>query len=128
MVFFLDEDIRTPMRGYRLRQQEYFVQNDWRARRDLTLNLGVRYGFFGVWREVNNALSNLFAVTLKQGGKTMADIFHQFPIKASGQQVFQAVATPTGLDAWWTPRSSGQPTVGQPGSSGLAQNMTGAQL
>jgi hypothetical protein len=52
----------TPMRGYRSRQQEYFVQNDWRARRDLTLNLGVRYSFFGVWREVNNALSNLFAV------------------------------------------------------------------
>lgn len=52
----------TPMRGYRSRQQEYFVQNDWRVRRDLTLNLGVRYSFFGVWREVNNALSNLFAV------------------------------------------------------------------
>ncbi len=52
----------TPMRGYRSRQQEYFVQNDWRVRRDLTLNLGLRYSFFGVWSEVNNALSNLFAV------------------------------------------------------------------
>lgn len=52
----------TPMRGYRSRQQEYFAQNDWRLRRDLTLNLGVRYSFFGVWREVNDALSNLFAV------------------------------------------------------------------
>jgi hypothetical protein len=52
----------TPMRGYRSRQQEYFVQNDWRLRRDLTLNLGLRYSLFGVWREVNNALSNLFAV------------------------------------------------------------------
>jgi hypothetical protein len=52
----------TPMRGYRSRQQEYFIQNDWRVRRDLTLNLGLRYSFFGVWREVNNALSNLFAV------------------------------------------------------------------
>ncbi len=52
----------TPMRGYRSRQQEYFAQNDWRLRRNLTLNLGVRYSFFGVWREVNNALSNLFAV------------------------------------------------------------------
>ncbi|MDX2032228.1 MAG: carboxypeptidase regulatory-like domain-containing protein [Blastocatellia bacterium] len=52
----------TPMRGYRSRQQEYFVQNDWRAHRNLTLNLGLRYSFFGVWSEVNNALSNLFAV------------------------------------------------------------------
>jgi Carboxypeptidase regulatory-like domain len=52
----------TPMRGYRSRQQEYFVQNDWRVRRDLMLNLGLRHSFYGVWREVNNALSNLFAV------------------------------------------------------------------
>jgi hypothetical protein len=52
----------TPMRGYRSRQQEYFAQNDWRVRRDLTLNLGVRYSLYGVWSEANNALSNLFAV------------------------------------------------------------------
>ena len=42
----------------------------------------------------------------------MADIFHQFQIKASGQKVFQAVSTPTGLDVWWTMRSSGQPAAG----------------
>jgi len=42
----------------------------------------------------------------------MADIFHQFPIKASKQQVFQAVATPTGLESWWTLRSSGETAAG----------------
>jgi hypothetical protein len=52
----------TPMRGYRTRHQEYFVQNDWRVSPNLTLNLGLRYSYFGVFREVNNALSNLFAV------------------------------------------------------------------
>jgi hypothetical protein len=52
----------TPMRGYRTRQQEYFVQNDWRVSPNLTLNLGLRYSYYGVFREVNNALSNLFAV------------------------------------------------------------------
>ncbi len=30
----------------------------------------------------------------------MADIFHQFPIKAARQNVFAAIATPAGLDAW----------------------------
>jgi hypothetical protein len=53
---------RTPMRGYRSRQHEYFAQNDWRVLPNVTLNLGLRYSYFGVWREVNNALSNLFAV------------------------------------------------------------------
>jgi uncharacterized protein YndB with AHSA1/START domain len=42
----------------------------------------------------------------------MADIFHHFPIKASRQQVFQAIATPAGLDAWWTKRSSGKAVEG----------------
>jgi uncharacterized protein YndB with AHSA1/START domain len=42
----------------------------------------------------------------------MADIFHQFPIKASPEQVFEAVTTPEGLDAWWTKRSTGKPVEG----------------
>jgi uncharacterized protein YndB with AHSA1/START domain len=42
----------------------------------------------------------------------MADILHCFPIKAPRQQVFLAVATPAGLDSWWTKRSSGQPQPG----------------
>jgi len=43
----------------------------------------------------------------------MADIFHHFPIKASVQKVFDGVATPVGLDAWWTLRSSGKPVIGE---------------
>ncbi len=39
----------------------------------------------------------------------MADIFHHFPIKAPLRQVFQAVSSPAGLDAWWTKGSSGEP-------------------
>ncbi len=42
----------------------------------------------------------------------MADIFHQFPIKASSKQVFQAISTPAGLDTWWTKRSAGNPEEG----------------
>ena len=42
----------------------------------------------------------------------MPNIFHQFPISASSQKVFQAVSTPVGLDAWWTRDSAGRPEEG----------------
>jgi uncharacterized protein YndB with AHSA1/START domain len=42
----------------------------------------------------------------------MPDIFHDLPIKASLDRVFQAVSTPQGLDCWWTERSEGKPTDG----------------
>ena len=39
----------------------------------------------------------------------MADILHDFLIKAPVVRVFEAVSTPRGLDCWWTRRSAGQP-------------------
>jgi len=42
----------------------------------------------------------------------MADILHVFPIRAAPARVFEGVATPAGLDAWWTLRSSGMPIPG----------------
>jgi uncharacterized protein YndB with AHSA1/START domain len=42
----------------------------------------------------------------------MSDILHEFPVRASPDQVFRAVATPAGLDEWWTLWSSGEPVVG----------------
>lgn len=32
----------------------------------------------------------------------MADIVHNFPIKAPTDKVFEAITTPNGLDSWWT--------------------------
>lgn len=52
----------TPMRGWRGWQEEFFVQGDWRATRSFTLNLGLRYSYFSVYREVRNFASNLYAV------------------------------------------------------------------
>lgn len=43
----------------------------------------------------------------------MPDISHDFPISAPAERVFQAVSTPTGLDTWWTKRSSGEPAEGE---------------
>lgn len=42
----------------------------------------------------------------------MADIVHEFLVKASAERVFEAASTPAGLDAWWTKRSSGRPVLG----------------
>ena len=44
---------------------------------------------------------------------TMADIFHQFPINAPLDKVFEAVSTPAALDAWWTRHSSGKASEGE---------------
>lgn len=62
----------TAMRGYRTTQQEYFTQADWRVRRDVTLNLGLRYSDFGPYTEVNGALSNLYAID--SSGKPVANV------------------------------------------------------
>lgn len=42
----------------------------------------------------------------------MSDIFLSFPVNAPIEQVFDAVASPTGLNQWWTLRSNGKPTTG----------------
>jgi uncharacterized protein YndB with AHSA1/START domain len=38
----------------------------------------------------------------------MADIIHEFTVKSPPERVFQAFATPAGLDTWWTKSSSGE--------------------
>lgn len=42
----------------------------------------------------------------------MPDIYHDFPIKAPIERVYDAISTPRGLDAWWTKRSRGRPAEG----------------
>lgn len=42
----------------------------------------------------------------------MADILHDFPVRAPRERVYAAVSTPAGLDAWWTQRAAGSPERG----------------
>ena len=42
----------------------------------------------------------------------MADIIHEFSIRAPQERVFAMFATPEGLNQWWTKESSGEPAVG----------------
>lgn len=43
----------------------------------------------------------------------MPDIFHYFPINATREKVYSAIATPQGIDNWWAKESSGIPELGQ---------------
>lgn len=42
----------------------------------------------------------------------MPEIHFDFPVNAPADSVFDAIATPMGLDSWWTRRSSGTPETG----------------
>lgn len=42
----------------------------------------------------------------------MPDIFHNFPINAPAQKVFDAVSTAEGLDRWWTKTCEATPGEG----------------
>ena len=44
---------------------ELYAQDDWRATRRLTLNLGVRYSYFGQPYDVNKELTNFDPATLQ---------------------------------------------------------------
>ena len=42
----------------------------------------------------------------------MPDILHNLTIQSSTENVYDVIATPKGLDAWWTKSSSGHPEFG----------------
>jgi hypothetical protein len=48
----------NPMPHYRMWEPSAYIQDDWRATRSLTLNLGVRYDIYSAWTERNGYLAN----------------------------------------------------------------------
>lgn len=43
----------------------------------------------------------------------MADIRHLLSVRAASARVWEAMATPAGLDSWWTLECAGEPRVGE---------------
>ena len=43
----------------------------------------------------------------------MYSIYHNFPIAAPLNKVFECISQPNGLDVWWTKKSSGIPVMNQ---------------
>ncbi len=59
---FLDyRDQKQKRRNYHQRDWTAFIKDDWKIRPDLTLNLGVRYEFFGVPWEANGLMASTIA-------------------------------------------------------------------
>ncbi|HEY7786161.1 MAG TPA: TonB-dependent receptor [Pyrinomonadaceae bacterium] len=61
--FFNKDGVRTDAdyRGYRQREIDFFFQDTWKVRPNLSLNFGLRYEYKGVPFEVNGQMSNLVA-------------------------------------------------------------------
>ncbi len=98
--------LTTPQRGYRSTQQEYFMQSDWRLRSDLTLNLGVRYSYFGPYSEAHGGFANLYAVD--SSGRPVADV-SPFEFGRTANNVF---AVSKDLPLYQPDRNNFQPRIG----------------
>jgi len=105
-IFGAGSGSTTARRGYRATQAEYFTQADWRVSPRLTLNLGLRYTDFGVYSEVNGALSNLYATD------TQGNIVPDVSPFAFGRTRNRVAVSTGGLPFYQPDRNNFQPRLG----------------
>jgi Carboxypeptidase regulatory-like domain/TonB-dependent Receptor Plug Domain/TonB dependent receptor len=83
---------------------ELYAQDDWRATRRLTINLGVRYSFFGQPYDKNNELSNFDPSTFtKLNAQTISSNGNLCTI--AGQTSFTTTFSSTGVTTTYTVNS-----------------------
>ncbi len=54
----------------------------------------------------------------------MPDVLQDFPIAAAPNRVYEAIATPHGLNQWWTKTASGNPELGERYALGFGPEYT----
>jgi hypothetical protein len=82
---------------------ELYLQDDWRAMRRLTLNLGVRYSYFGQPYDINRELSNF--------DPAIYNSFHAETISSNGNLCTLALATAGGQVTYVTTFAASGPTT-----------------
>jgi hypothetical protein len=88
----------SPEYGARLKTPQMFVQDDWKLRPNLTLNLGLRYQINHGWNEVHNNMSS-FDPTVNNPATNTPGAYWFGPTHANGRTSLQANTFNT-----WQPR------------------------
>ncbi len=88
----------SPEYGARLKSPQIFVQDDWKVRPNLTLNLGLRYQINHGWTEVHNNASSFDPTVTNPADNTLGAYWFG-PTHANGRTALQANTYNT-----WQPR------------------------
>jgi Carboxypeptidase regulatory-like domain len=103
-IFGANSGPTSALRQFTSTRQEYFAQADYQASRTLTINLGVRYSYFGVYVENSDAIANLYAVD--PSGAVQKDV-HPFTYGRTSNRL-----EPIGEEMYTPDRNNWQPRLG----------------
>ncbi len=91
MASFTQQQLQLKLHNFYKIYEPYF-QDDWHATRRLTLNLGMRFSFYGTYRELNNLAYNFDSARYVPGNSGV-DTTGNVTGAAPGNPLFSATST-----------------------------------